>query len=64
MLEAQGLVYPCFCSRAQRQAASAHHTSHGNVIYPGTCRDLTPAQIAEKRRVKAPAYRLDRKSVV
>ena len=58
MLEAQGLVYPCFCSRAQLHAASAPHTSDGNVIYPGTCRDLTPAQIAEKRRVKAPAYRL------
>ena len=57
-LEAQGLVYPCFCSRAQLHAASAPHTSDGNVVYPGTCRDLTPAQIAEKRRVKAPAYRL------
>ena len=54
----RGLVYPCFCSRAQLHAASAPHTSDGNVIYPGTCRDLTPAQIAEKRRVKAPAYRL------
>ena len=58
MLAAQGLVYPCFCSRAQLHAASAPHTSDGNVIYPGTCRDLTPAQIAEKSRVKAPAYRL------
>ena len=37
-LEAQGLVYPCFCSRAQLHAASAPHTSDGNVIYPGTCR--------------------------
>ena len=33
-LEAQGLVYPCFCSRAQLHAASAPHTSDGNVIYP------------------------------
>ncbi len=57
-LEAQGLVYPCFCSRAQLHAASAPHTSDGNVIYPGTCRDLTPAEIAEKRKQKAPAYRL------
>ena len=57
-LEQQGLVYPCFCSRAQLHAASAPHTSDGNVIYPGTCRDLTPAQIAEKRKIKAPAYRL------
>ena len=57
-LEAQGLVYPCFCSRAQLHAASAPHTSDGNVIYPGTCRDLTPEEIAEKRKHKAPAYRV------
>lgn len=57
-LEALGLVYPCFCSRAQLHAASAPHTADGNVVYPGTCRGLTPAQIAEKRRAKAPAYRL------
>src|SRR5699024_6140097 len=41
-LEAMGLVYPCFCSRAQLHAASAPHTADGNVVYPGTCRGLTP----------------------
>ena len=53
-----GLVYPCFCSRSQLHAASAPHTSDGNVIYPGTCRGLTAEEIAEKRKKKAPAYRL------
>ena len=53
-----GLVYPCFCSRSQLHAASAPHTSDGNVIYPGICRGLTAAEIAEKRKKKAPAYRL------
>ena len=57
-LEQRGLVYPCFCSRSQLHAASAPHTSDGNVIYPGTCRGLTPEEIAEKRKKKAPAYRL------
>ena len=57
-LQEKGLVYPCFCSRAQLHAASAPHTSDGNVIYPGTCRDLTPEQIAEKSKTKAPAYRV------
>ena len=57
-LEARGLVYPCFCSRSQLHAASAPHTSDGNVIYPGTCRGLTAEEIAEKRKKKAPAYRL------
>ena len=55
-LEQRGLVYPCFCSRSQLHAASAPHTSDGNVIYPGTCRGLTPEEIAEKRKKKAPAY--------
>ena len=57
-LDAMGLVYPCFCSRAQLHAASAPHTADGNVVYPGTCRHLTPAEVAEKRRAKAPAWRV------
>ena len=57
-LESMGLVYPCFCSRAQLHAASAPHTADGNVVYPGTCRRLTPEQVAEKRRLKAPAWRV------
>ena len=57
-LAARGLVYPCFCSRSQLHAASAPHRSDGQVVYPGTCQDLTPAQVAEKARHKAPAWRV------
>jgi glutamyl-tRNA synthetase len=57
-LAAQNLTYPCFCSRAALHAASAPHRSDGDVIYPGTCRGLTPEQIAEKRKTKAPAWRV------
>lgn len=57
-LEDKGLVYPCFCSRAQLHAASAPHTADGNVVYPGTCRGLTPEEIVQKSRQKAPAWRL------
>ena len=57
-LEAQGLVYPCFCSRAQLHAASAPHRSDGQVIYAGTCRGLTPAEIAERSKTRAPAWRV------
>ena len=45
-LSRRGLVYPCFCSRSQLHAASAPHRSDGQVIYAGTCRGLTPAEIA------------------
>ncbi len=55
-LEAQGLVYPCYCSRTELHAASAPHASDGRVLYAGTCRNLTPAQRAKK--TKAPAWRL------
>ena len=57
-LAAQGLVYPCFCSRAQRHAASAPPRSDGQVVYAGACRGLTPAQVREKSRVRPAAARL------
>ena len=55
-LEAQGLVYPCYCSRADLHAASAPHAADGRWIYPGTCRDL-PEDV-RRRQTKAPAWRL------
>ena len=56
VLENLGLVYPCYCTRGELHAASAPHASDGRVLYAGTCRNLTPAQQAEK--TKAPAWRL------
>ena len=42
MLEAQGLTYPCYCTRADLLASQAPHESDGRVVYPGTCRHLPP----------------------
>ena len=55
-LRSQGLVYPCYCSRAQLHAASAPHASDGQAVYAGTCRHLTGAQRAQM--TKPPAWRL------
>lgn len=57
-LQALGLVYPCFCTRAELHAASAPHRSDGQTIYPGTCRGLTEAEIARRAATRPPAYRL------
>lgn len=57
-LAARGLLYPCFCSRGELHAASAPHLSDGRVIYPGTCRSLTAAEIAARSQKRHPAYRL------
>ncbi len=57
-LEEKGLVYPCFCTRAELHAASAPHREDGQVIYAGTCRNLTPEEAAERAKTRAPALRL------
>ncbi|KAB7220350.1 glutamyl-Q tRNA(Asp) synthetase [Bifidobacterium longum] len=39
-LRSQGVLYPCFCSRADIRAASAPNEGDGFMVYPGTCRRL------------------------
>lgn len=39
-LRSQGVLYPCFCSRADIRAASAPNEGDGFTVYPGTCRRL------------------------
>jgi len=50
-LERGGFIYPCICSRKDLQAAArAPHVEDDNEpIYPGTCRELQPSQIVNRK---------------
>ncbi len=60
-IEAEGLLYPCFCTRRgiQAEIARAGGAPQGETgaPYPGTCRHLGAAERAEKRGL-APDYAL------
>ena len=63
-LQAEGLIYPCFCTRADIRAeiARADAAPHGpdGPQYPGTCRALSAATRAERLAAGQPhALRLD-----
>ena len=65
-LEECGLVYDCFCRRADLLAASAPHANDGTPIYAGTCRNLLPADRERLLKERSPAKRIrlpDRESV-
>lgn len=57
-LRRMGLVYPCFCTRAQLHAASAPHREDGQTVYFGACRALTAQEAALRARTRSPALRL------
>ena len=59
-LEAQDLVYPCYCTRAEiREAAQAPHGPLPEGAYPGTCRTLSPAERAVREAAgRPPALRV------
>jgi glutamyl-Q tRNA(Asp) synthetase len=63
-LQARGVVYPCFCTRAEIAAeiAGALSAPHGpdGPLYPGTCRRLDDGERRERLAAgAAPAWRLD-----
>ncbi|WP_457973231.1 tRNA glutamyl-Q(34) synthetase GluQRS [Arthrobacter sp. D1-17] len=56
-LDAAGLTYECFCTRREiQEAPSAPHAPQG--AYPGTCRNLSMAELQAKRHIRPAAIRL------
>ena len=58
-LASRGLVYPCYCSRKERLAASAPHAADGARIYSGRCRRLSAQEkTALQESGRSPAWRV------
>ena len=57
-LQSLGVVYPCWCSRAQRLAASAPHPGEERDLGRCPCRDLSRAEREARALVKAPAWKV------
>lgn len=58
VLEAQGLVYPCFCTRADLHSARAPHVGE-EFIYQNTCKGISPEVRSERMSTERYALRLD-----
>lgn len=59
VLEERGLVYPCYCTRSERMAATAPHRDDGAVVYSGKCFSLTERERAAlEHQGRRPAWRV------
>ena len=58
-LKDKGLLYPCYCSRADLLSAARapHGLASEGPSYPGTCRNLSEAERKKREAVKTPSLR-------
>lgn len=59
-LVAKGLLYPCFCSRAELLAVASapHGLASEGPAYPGTCRSLSTEERTTRALTKQPSLRV------
>ncbi len=57
-LRRQGLIYPCFCTRAQLMNMAAPNLGDTQTVYQRTCASLTAEEIAQKAQTRSPALRI------
>ncbi len=57
-LKARGLVYPCFCTRAEIAASASAPQGDVGPVYPGICRGLSADAVAARAHL-AHCWRLD-----
>ncbi|WP_407427365.1 tRNA glutamyl-Q(34) synthetase GluQRS [Treponema sp.] len=54
----KGLVYDCFCHRADLLASSAPHLADGRIVYSGKCKNLTPEEKFSFQKKQNPSKRI------
>jgi glutamyl-Q tRNA(Asp) synthetase len=63
-LRAMGLLYPCFCTRAEIAASLSAPHGAPERVYPGTCRHLDESDRARRIATEQHAWRLDTTAAV